>query len=269
MANFSIFGGHGFVGRHLATLLGASGHAVRVIGRDFPPHGETLGHAVYAIGLTANFRARLSDAMRAHVCVLADVLERYRFKSFLYLSSTRVYADATSTLESASLSARPEFADHVYNLSKMAGEALCLSQPQGEYRVARLSNVIGRGAAPDNFLPSLLDEVHRTGKLVIRTSAQSSKDYIDVADACMLLAHIAAGGQKRIYNVASGVNTTNQAIADAIGAKLAAPFAFAPDAPTVSFPPIDVGRISNEFKFLPRPFAVSLSSLIESSEFLK
>src|SRR6516225_5278477 len=108
MAAFSLFGGTGLVGRNLALELRRCGHSVRVIGRDFPGRGETLGHIVYCVGLTADFRERRADTVRAHACVLADVLEAHRFESFLYLSSTRVYAGNPSTSEVSTLYVRPD-----------------------------------------------------------------------------------------------------------------------------------------------------------------
>jgi nucleoside-diphosphate-sugar epimerase len=262
VAKFTIFGAAGFIGSHLSASLERAGHDVASIGRnDFPTAGRSLGHVIYCIGLTADFRERPVATVDAHVCVLADVLASYRFESFLYLSSARVYAGTNDTREDAALLVRPELPDHIYNLSKLTGEALCLAQAEPSVRVARISNVVGRADPAVNFLPSLLAEARREGKVVVRTSKQSSKDYIDIRDVCAVLERIALGGKSRLYNVASGVNTSNETIAAAIARGCAAHVEFAGGAPTNQFPPIDISRIRNEFMFCAIPFAQSVKLL--------
>ena len=262
MSRFSIFGASGFIGARLVAHLRQQGHEVAAFGRDdLPASGAALGHAIYCIGLTANFRSNLTGTARAHVGLLADTLDAYRFESFLYLSSTRVYAGNASTSEDAPLLVQPNSADQVYNISKLAGEALCLAQAGPDHRVVRLSNVMGHGDAPVNFLPSLLDEARSTGKLVVRTSPQSSKDYVDIDDVCRMIERIVLSGKRRLYNVASGINTSNQKIAELIERHLGCSVAFAPGAPDVRFPPIDITLIRKEFAFSPVAFEASFEAI--------
>ena len=87
--------------------------------------------------------------------------------SLLYLSTTRVYRNALETTESATLQVSPTDPDDVYNITKLAGEALCLSLPNPTTRVARLSNVIGAGAQSDSFLASVMRDA-REGAVTIR-----------------------------------------------------------------------------------------------------
>jgi nucleoside-diphosphate-sugar epimerase len=262
MPRFTIFGASGFIGRHLAAHLVERGHEVVSLGRDaLPAAGAALGHAIYCVGLTANFRTNLTAAAQAHVGVLADTIDAYRFESFLYLSSTRVYSGSASTREDTSLLVQPT-ADQIYNLSKLTGEALCLAQSKG-FRVARLSNVVGPGDAPVNFLPSLLEEVRSTGKLVLRTSPRSTKDYVDIDDACATIERIALRGKLRLYNVASGVNTSNQTIQGLIERRFGCNVVFSSGAPDVIFPPIDISRIREEFAFTPVAFEASFEKALD------
>jgi hypothetical protein len=62
-----------------------------------------------------------------------------------------------------------------------------------------------------------------------------------------VLPAIAVGGRHRIYNVASGRNTSHGAIAAALSRAFGWRCRFAPDAPTVAFPPIDTTRLTAEF----------------------
>src|SRR5580704_13059050 len=101
---FTVFGASGFVGARLAQHLKNATHPVNAVTRsNAPPHGADLGHVIYAIGITADFRNRPFDTVAAHVGRLAEVLQNYKFDSFLYLSSTRIYRGAASTREEAEI----------------------------------------------------------------------------------------------------------------------------------------------------------------------
>jgi len=60
--------------------------------RDESLDGRDLGHIIYCIGITADFRRRPHDTITAHVTKLQEVLTRTSFESLVYLSSTRVYS---------------------------------------------------------------------------------------------------------------------------------------------------------------------------------
>jgi nucleoside-diphosphate-sugar epimerase len=143
---------------------------------------------------------------------------------------------------------------------------MVLARPDPNFRVVRLSNVIGPGEKPVMFLPSVSDEARRTGKVLFRTAPESEKDYVAVEDAVAVMGRIALAGKQRLYNVASGRNTTNAEIAELVRKYLAADTAFAPNAPAVSFPLIDIGRAASEFDFAPRPFAHAYARALEPED---
>jgi len=265
VAKFTIFGARGWIGSALVQWLGMRGHEVRALTRDdWPADGERLGHVVYAIGLTADFRNRPLATAQAHVGVLLQVLERFRYESFLYLSTARVYRNVREAVEDAVLSVRPADPDETYNITKLAGEAVCLSLPQPTVRVARLSNVIGPDDRSDNFLAAVIAEA-RSGEVVIRTSPDSEKDYIALSDAVSLIESIALSGRHRLYNVASGCNVSHQTIADLVQRHTGAKVSFLPNAPRVAFPPIVIDRIRTEFNASPTSFETAFARVVHDS----
>jgi len=241
---FTVLGGQGFIGARLKARLVALGHTVHCPSRAALATLEgDLGHVVYAIGLTADFRTRWPDAIDAHACLVNGLLRRIRGQSFLYLSSTRVYRKACSTREDQALSADPADPSDLYDLSKLMGEAVCLNHSAPGVRVARLSNVYGLDLHSENFLPSLIREALTTGRVSLQSSLDSAKDYICVDTAIARLIEISLGGQQRIYNVASGINTANTDIAAAIARATGAEIQVAPDAPNIGLAPIDIDRL--------------------------
>ena len=249
-AHVTVLGAGGFIGGRLAKFLRDTGASV-----EAPPRlpveayldqlrAKPLGHVVYCIGLTADFREKSFETVDAHVGVLRRVLAECDFETLTYLSSTRVYIRSASTNEAAALSVDPGAPEDLFNLSKLMGESLCLASGR-TCRIARVSNVFGEGDVSQNFLTSVLRDAAK-GKVKIELSPQSTKDYVDVDDVVNWLAKIATSGSRSIYNVASGRNTSNAEIGSALRA-LGVQVEFGTNGKTIAFPEIDVLRLVGEF----------------------
>lgn len=248
---FTVLGAGGFVGAALAEALERAGHRVHPVTRGaLRPLLATrrdAGHVIDCIGLTGDFRTRPHDTAEAHVAVTARCLAALRCDSFLFLSSTRVYARAAATQEDAPLPCLPAAPSDLYNLTKLAGEALCLADPRPAVRVVRLSNVYASPPPADTFLGQVLAEGRATGAVRFGQSPHSAKDYVSLAEVTRLLPAIATAGRHRLYNLAAGRNTTHAAIANTLRRQCGWQVRFAPDAPTHRFPPIDISRLAQEF----------------------
>ena len=256
---FTILGGSGFIGSHLAAHLRSAGHDCQVpLREDVATLGGALGHVVYCIGLTADFRSRPFDTVEAHAGLLGRVLRRVRCESFLYLSSTRLYGPGGEAVETAFPTVDP--AD-VYNTSKLAGEALCLAAGRPGVRVARLSNVYGGDGRSGSFLDNVLTGAALSGSVHLYSALGSEKDYIHVDDAVAALARIALEGRERLYNVASGSNVGNRAIVERLGC----PVSVEQGAPTLRMPPVSVARLQGEFPFAPRRLLDDLPGLVSGN----
>lgn len=246
----TVLGASGFLGRELVRQLEASGTSTLQVTREsWPEPGAHLGDAIFAIGYTGNFRDHLVETHDAHLVQLHRALTRYSFDSFTYMSSTRIYGSEPSTNEDAELVVRPQEADHVYNISKIAGESLCLHCGMPGVRIVRLSNLIGPGAPPHSFLASIVSDAATTGQVVIRQSAASTKDYISVEAAARAVLSIVQRGTQRVYNVASGINVSHQDIADLLE-RAGYRCSFSLGSPIAAAAPIDVARYQNEFGIL-------------------
>lgn len=257
---FTIFGGKGFIGSALDRFLTSRGHDVIVPERNILEISrDNLGHVIYSIGLTSDFRNRPLDTIEAHVCLLNRLIQNAQFDSWLYLSSTRVYSglEDKKVNEDTPLKVIPD-EDGIYNLSKLTGEAICLTQANNKIRVARIANVFGPQQPEHTFLGLLLNEVKKGKEIKILEGALSLKDYIFINDVCRYLEYIAIKGKYRIYNVASGVRVSHQDIAKAIDLLISTKVNFLQEASIRSFPQIDVTRLISEIKIKPKKLIESL-----------
>jgi len=259
---FTVLGAQGFIGSALVPYLQAQGHEVFAPARDDDTVlRRDLGHVIYCIGLTADFRARPYDTVRAHVSLLAELLERGRFESLLYLSSTRVYGKSATASEMADLSVNSGDPSDLYNLSKLMGESICLHGGGRNARVARLSNVIGLDRGSENFVFELLREA-RSGRILLRSAPESAKDYILLNEAVALLSQIAQGGRRALYNVASGCSIRHSEICAELVRLTGCRVEVAANAPLLRFPDIDVSLIRNEFQFSARNVLTMLPKIV-------
>jgi nucleoside-diphosphate-sugar epimerase len=252
----TVLGAAGFIGSYLVRHLQTLGFHCFA-----PSRGEDLsvrhglGHVIYAAGLTADFRCRPLDTVEAHVCLLQRLIQQGNFASLTYLSSTRVYAGAANTDESATLAVNPNVPGDLYNLSKLMGEALCLHSGHPEMKVARLSNVVGLRRDPDIFIDQLLAEGRANGKIVFRTDLESRKDYLLIDDAVELIARIALSSESGIFNVASGEAVSNRQIAEALKTEMGFTIEVSPHAASWDFTAVNVKKIKAQFGFSAQRFA--------------
>jgi nucleoside-diphosphate-sugar epimerase len=258
----TVLGASGFIGSHVVEYLERSGLEFQAVTRGQQMPAGELGHVIYCIGVTADFRERPYDAVDAHVCTLLDFVRNASFDSLLYLSSTRMYRERTGVAhEDDDVCLNPLRFEDTYGISKVMGESIVLGLG-AKGRVARPSTVFGRHQA-NTFLTFVLDEA-RTGSVVFRSAAEAVRDYVDADDAAEVLVKIALSGRERLYNLASGVSVRNAELADAIARHSGCRVTFAPDAAPAVFPRIDNERIRSEFGFTTRSVIEALPSLIGS-----
>jgi nucleoside-diphosphate-sugar epimerase len=261
----TVFGAGGYIGYALvASLKRAEAEVIALTRENIAETPTQLGHAIYAIGLTSDFRSRPVETVQAHVVQLAELLACKDFASFTYLSSTRLYKSESTTDETSSISVVPTDVDDIYTLSKLLGEALIFRLAGDRGRVCRLSNVYGGNDRSSNFLTSVIAEARAHRNVRITQAPESEKDYVHVEDACRAIGAVAMRGTEPIYNVAAGRNTSHQEIADQLKRDgVAVEFGLGP---IFSFQPINVQRLRNLINWNPRSLVNDLPGLLSLSD---
>lgn len=261
---YTVFGASGFIGSHVAKLATAGGHDVYGPARNENVEKKNLGHVIYCIGMTADFRRKPHQTIDAHVTRLQQILQACDFDTFTYLSSTRVYQHCSESIvnEETPLAVRSQDPGDLYNLSKLLGESI-LQSHGGEIRIARLSNVFGKDILSNNFLFSVLRDCVHKGHVELQQTLDSEKDYVDLGDVTSQLLRLGPEGSNGIYNLASGTNTTHRQLLDLVTELTGATVKVAQNAVQHSFPRINISRMRQEFQFHSRSVIEYLPALVE------
>jgi nucleoside-diphosphate-sugar epimerase len=256
----TVIGGQGFIGRALVERLRELGWECWVPGRsvNWPQTDRPLGRVFYCAGMTADYLRDPAATLEAHAGLLSRVLQSRSYESLVYLSSTRLYDGFLSSEEVAredgGLSINPLDPRHLYDVTKLAGESLCHVLGQGRARVARLSCVYNDEKEENGFLAELLKKVANTRSnevLHIASSPHYCRDYVHVSDVVRALIDIAQHGIQPVYNVASGQNLRNDALAAIVKAHSARRIVF--DLDRAQSPPalVSIQRLQSEFGWNP------------------
>jgi nucleoside-diphosphate-sugar epimerase len=259
----TVLGSGGFIGSSLVKKLKEKGIAYSAPARG-EELGQNMGHIIYCIGLTADFRRKPFETVEAHVCLLNRILEKAVFESLTYLSSTRVYisSEENEVFENTPITISIDDPDELYTLTKLTGERLCLSSGRN-VKIARLSNVYGADYSSENFITEIVKKIESEKFVRFFTTPASSKDYISIEPLCDLLISIATAGKEKMYNLASGENVSNADIIEMLKEYYSFGYDFDDNAREIIFPRINIDRIKGEFEFPSNSNKKNLSQLIK------
>lgn len=260
---FTIIGARGFIGSALTKKLLCEEKKVFTPSRnDASIFTQPLGHVIYAAGVTADFRSRPFETFRANTGLVADLLEQSDFDSFLYLSSARIYRHTINSHEDTPIPLQSHNSEDFYDLTKLTSEALCHASSRKNVRIVRLTNVVGSDFCSQNFLFDLIRSACDKKKVNLRTSLDSSKDYVLLKDVVDILPKIAISGSYSCYNHGSGLNLTHGDLLRPILEVTEAELIIQQGAECITSPLINIDRLCDEFAYQASPVLPYIPELI-------
>ena len=249
---FTIFGHSGFLGRNIIKYLRDNNQDYFLPQRNQHVFKKNLNNVIYSIGSDDVFKDPIKT-IDANLKILCTILEKNKFKSFLFISSTRLYFENKKTDEDTNIIVNPNNSTYLFNLLKLTSENLCLSKKNKNIKVVRLSNLYGENFDKQIYLlPTLLRDSKKKRKIKISINKKSKKNYLNVKDAIPLILKIINKSKHRLYNIASDKLYTLDFIAKNIKKKTKCKIKYENQKIKHNEPRINIERVKREFNFSPK-----------------
>lgn len=264
-AHYTVIGGRGFIGSEIVENLRAKGENVVVPPRDDNSLFEKdLGIVIYAAG-NGDCVNHPFDVYKSNTELLASILERAQFTKLIYISSTRVYMEQAGASESDNVTICSGDNRRLFNLTKLVSEELCLKSNRDTI-IVRPSNVYGLALKSKLFLPSIIRNAISNRHIDMYVSPEYAKDYVSVHDVAELIFRISQSNEHKIYNIASGDNTTASDIAELIAKKTGCTVEWHHGFQGEYFPPTDNVRTLNEYDYVYSNVLSDIEIMIDNFE---
>ena len=249
---YTIFGHSGFLGKNIVDYLKKKKLKYFLPPRNRYIFRKNLNNIIYCIG-TDDILKDPIKTVESNLGVLCKVIEKNSFKSFLFVSSTRVYYGNKKTSETSKILVDTNNPTYLFNLLKLSSENFCLAKKNKNIKVVRLTNLYGKNFSNQIYLlPTLLREAERKKKIFIKINKNSKKNYIDINDAILIMLKIIGKSKYRLYNLASDQLYSLNYIANNIKSRTKCKIIYQNQKIKYNEPKIDISRIKKEFKFIPK-----------------
>ncbi|MCZ4253667.1 NAD-dependent epimerase/dehydratase family protein [Pseudoalteromonas shioyasakiensis] len=263
MALFTIFGSTGFIGAEVVKQLKNQGHEIIT-----PNRGDTsilsrhLGIVIYCAGYGDCIQNPL-NVLEANTTLLAQISEHANFERLVYLSSTRVYMGVETTSENTDLKVLDGDQRRLFNLTKLVSEELLLKSKK-DVLIIRPSNVYGLALNSPLFLPAITRSAIQNGHIDMFVNPEYTKDYVSVTDVAYYTLKLALKGnlQNRVFNIASGKNTSAEDISKVLVCETGCEVKWHPNECDDKFFEIDISNIQSELTYNPRGVLEDLVDMV-------
>ena len=246
---YTIFGHNGFLGQNIVSYLKHNNLNFFLPKKNQTKFSKNLNNIIYCIGIDDVFKNPASS-IESNLKLISKIVDNNKFKSFLYISSTRLYLNSNKTSENDLISINPYSKDYFFNCLKIAAENFCLSQKRKNIKVVRISNLYGNYFSKQKYiLPTLIRDSLNKKIIIITINRNSKKNYLNVEDAIKLIFKIIHKGKYRLYNVASKKLYTLNFIAKNIQKVTGCKIIYRNQKYKYNEPKININRIKKEFNF--------------------
>lgn len=264
MANYTVVGGQGFIGSEIVKQLEMDGHSVFVPEIDDERlFTQSLGIVINCAGY-GDCKNDPLQVFKSNSLLLAEILEKSYFEKLLYISSTRLYMGQENASENDDLSVLSADKRRLFNLTKLVSEELCLLSDK-DVVIIRPANVYGLALNSPLFLPAITRNAINNKQVDMYVTPEYEKDYISVVDVAYAACQLAAKANlsQKIFNVASGSNTSAGEIADVLSQETGCNISWHQGFVDEIFPNNDISAIQNEIAYQPKNVLDDLKIMID------
>ena len=248
---YTIFGHNGFLGKNIVHYLKSKKIKYFLPGKKIK-FSKNLNNVIYCIGVY-DVLNNPSKSIDASIKLLSQIIVNNKFKSFLLISSTRLYLHTNKTKEIDNILINPHSKDYFFNSLRLIAENFCLSQTNKKIKVVRISNLYGDFFKNQKyFLPNLIRNSIKKKSIHITINKNSKKNYLNVNDAIQIIFKIINKGKYRLYNVASNQRYSLDFISSTIQKITKCKIKFSNQKYRYDEPIINIKRVKKEFKFKPK-----------------
>ncbi|MEC6831858.1 SDR family oxidoreductase [Photobacterium toruni] len=264
MAKYTVVGGQGFIGSEIIKQLEERAHKVFIPERnDSRLYTDDLGIVIYCAGY-GDCKNNPLKVFNSNSALLASMLEHSVFDKLVYVSSTRLYMGQECASERDDLIVLTNDDRRLFNLTKLVSEELCLLSNKNTI-ILRPSNVYGLALKSPLFLPTIIRNAINNNQIDMYVTPDYKKDYISVIDVAYATCELAEKSElsQRIFNIASGVNTSACDIANLLRKETGCNINWHEVSVDDIFPVNDISMIKNEIIFNPKNVLDDLKLMID------
>ena len=248
---YTIFGHNGFLGQNIVSYLKHNNLNFFLPKKNQIKFSKNLNNIIYCIGIDDVFK-NPAASIESNLKLISKIVDNNKFKSFLYISSTRLYLNSNRTSENDLISINPYSKDYFFNCLKVAAENFCLSQKRKNIKVVRISNLYGNYFSKQKYiLPTLIRDSVKKNIINITINRNSKKNYLDVNDVIKVIFKIIHKSKYRLYNLASEKLYSLNFIANTIQKITGCKIIYKNQKLKYNEPKININRIKKEFNFKP------------------
>lgn len=261
----TIVGGTGFVGTHLVSELKSNEIEFQLLNRNERfPVGKNLGTLIYCAGF-GGCEQDPFNVLNANSILLGQLLNECKVEKVIYLSSTRLYLDDTSSIEGRDLHISSSDSRRLFNLTKIVAEELILKS-RIPFVILRPSNIYGDAYESPLFLPSIVRDALIKQEVKMYISPEYAKDYVSVFDLvkAILISLDSKEAENKIVNIAAGENITAKQIAQTLMTETACKVSWCGNMADDFFPTTDISIMKEVFKITPRKVLDDLPIMVRS-----
>jgi dTDP-glucose 4,6-dehydratase/UDP-glucuronate decarboxylase len=189
-----------------------------ITGHEFLNKFETFDCILHLAGYAqpSMFIADPLSTIKINSEIVIELLKKLNPSgSFLFLSSSEVYTDSQTDLNSESINTNviTNHSRAPYILSKLLGESICFAELRNSnknIKVARLSMVYGPGIKKDDqrVVSQFLNQAIKFNNIKLIDQGKAQREYLYITDTLRALLNIIFFGQHALYNIGAGASNS-------------------------------------------------------------